>query len=71
MSRWASSKTGTGKTAGPALKLKILSVMMSPEQYLPQIFADKTQIRNILALSSDLRSSAESVAHLILDKAMK
>src|SRR6266496_3395441 len=27
MSRCASSKTGSGKTAGPALKLKILSVM--------------------------------------------
>jgi hypothetical protein len=28
MSRCASSKTGTGKTAGPALKLKIRSVML-------------------------------------------
>jgi hypothetical protein len=27
MSRCASSKTGTGKTAGPALKLNILSLM--------------------------------------------
>src|SRR5690242_15830043 len=57
ISRCASSKTGTGKTAGPALKLKILSVMPFLRYLLSHKEAQKLLVPFVACYSKRERSA--------------